>query len=222
MYYQRNINVGKTSMVGKEFNVSLKKKNVAACSPTTILWRPLLRFAHAGGGLACAHGSVLLVSRCGVSCWLLLVVKHVLGDHVHLLAFQSTWITVRRREGLQNTETELLELLSVTLCLKVVCICLWLKIPHVFSQVPIKMDSLTMLLPKIKSISISKLKFKGYYYLLTEKIDIKMIPKHCAPLYKSCCYFYLSSKSFDMIWVTYQQNQWAALHHLWLLLKSYC
>lgn len=58
--------------------------------PTTILRRPLLCFAHAGGRLACAPGAVLLICSCGISCWLLLVVKLVLGDHVHLLAFQST------------------------------------------------------------------------------------------------------------------------------------
>lgn len=106
MHHQRHINVEKNIHCGLGMESDLLKIFNKKLKPTTILWRALLCFAHAGGRLACAPGAVLLACRCGISCWLLLVVKLILGDHVRLLAFQSTWITVRRRKGLQNTEME--------------------------------------------------------------------------------------------------------------------
>lgn len=108
-----------------------KKKKVLCVLPTVILRHPLVCFAGAGGGLACAPGAVLLTRRGGVSGWLLLVVKLVLGDHVHLLAFQSTWITARRRGGLQNMENGIFSTFWVShlfkCCLAQHSVCLWLK-----------------------------------------------------------------------------------------------
>lgn len=64
--------------------------SVSTPSLTAILRHPLLCLVCAGGRLARAAGAVLLTGRGGTSSWLLLVVKLIFRDHVHLLAFQTT------------------------------------------------------------------------------------------------------------------------------------
>lgn len=73
----------------QNFDYYIENSNIKN-APTAVLCCPFIRLAGVGGRLPRAAGAVLLAGRGDAARRLLLVVKLILWDHVHLLAFQST------------------------------------------------------------------------------------------------------------------------------------